>query len=152
MGGTFQAAAGFQDWGIFQKAITMAFRYILSVNSHLSGFRLKRGPTHAYTCDLCLRYDFQIFRQSLSSGKRLKLWRVSVQLLTKLWRTRYLPVFRRTPGLQLAPLLWPYFPDSVTVVYRLTTILVAFSGGDGFFLACKGFGRWFDHALPACAF
>ena len=67
MGGTFQATAGFQDLDVFQKVLNlkMALRCILSVNSHLSGFRLKRGPTHAYTCDLCLRYDFQIFRQSV---------------------------------------------------------------------------------------
>ena len=40
MGGTFQATARFQDSGIFQRAIKMAFRCILSVNYHLSGFKL----------------------------------------------------------------------------------------------------------------
>ena len=36
--GTFQAAARFQDSNIFQKAIKMVLKCILSVNSHLSGF------------------------------------------------------------------------------------------------------------------
>ena len=40
IGGTFQATAGFQDSDICQKAIKMAWRCILSVNSHLSGFKL----------------------------------------------------------------------------------------------------------------
>ena len=40
MGGTFQATARFQDSDIFQKAIEVALRLILSVNSHLSGFKL----------------------------------------------------------------------------------------------------------------
>ena len=38
--GTFQATAGFQDSDFFQKAMKMALRSILSVISHLSGFRL----------------------------------------------------------------------------------------------------------------
>ena len=38
--GLFQAAAGFQDSDIFQEAIEMVLRCILSVNSHLSGFKL----------------------------------------------------------------------------------------------------------------
>ena len=40
MVGTFQATAGFQDSDVFQKAIKMVLRCILSVNSHLSGFNL----------------------------------------------------------------------------------------------------------------
>ena len=40
MVGTFQATAGFQDSDIFQKAIKMVFRCVLSVISHLSGFKL----------------------------------------------------------------------------------------------------------------
>ena len=40
MGGTFQATARFQDSDSFQKATKMALRCILSVNSHLSGFKL----------------------------------------------------------------------------------------------------------------
>ena len=36
MGGTFQAAAGFQDSDFIQKATKIALRCILSVNSHLS--------------------------------------------------------------------------------------------------------------------
>ena len=40
MGGTFQATAGFQDSDIFQKAVKLVFRCIVSVLSHLSGFKL----------------------------------------------------------------------------------------------------------------
>ena len=40
MGGTSQATAGFQDSDFFQKAIQMALRRTLSVNSHLSGFEV----------------------------------------------------------------------------------------------------------------
>ena len=43
-----QATTEFQDSDIFQKAIEMTFRCILSVNSHLSGFRLQPGPTHVH--------------------------------------------------------------------------------------------------------
>ena len=39
MGGTFQAAAGFQDSDILQKATNMVLRCILRANSHLSGFK-----------------------------------------------------------------------------------------------------------------
>ena len=40
VGCTFWATVGFQDSGIFQKAIKQALRCIQSVNSQLSGFRL----------------------------------------------------------------------------------------------------------------
>ena len=40
MDGTFQAAAGFQDSDIFQKAIEKVLRCILSVILHISGFKL----------------------------------------------------------------------------------------------------------------
>ena len=46
MGGTFQATARFQDLNIFHKAIKVVLRYILSVNSHLSGFKLQPVSTH----------------------------------------------------------------------------------------------------------
>ena len=45
MGGTFQATGGFQVSDFFQKVIKMTLRCILSVNSHLSGFKLPHGPT-----------------------------------------------------------------------------------------------------------
>ena len=38
MGGTFQATTGFQDSDFIQKAVKIALRCILRVNSHLSGF------------------------------------------------------------------------------------------------------------------
>lgn len=38
--GTFQATSRFQDSDSFDKAIEMAFRCILIVNSHLSGFKV----------------------------------------------------------------------------------------------------------------
>ena len=44
IGGTFQAIARFQDSDISQKAIKMALRCNLSVNSHLSGFKLYSDP------------------------------------------------------------------------------------------------------------
>ena len=40
MDGTSQATAWFHDSDIFQKAVKMALGCILSVNSHLSGFKL----------------------------------------------------------------------------------------------------------------
>ena len=40
MGETFQATAGFQDSNILQKAMKMALRCNLSVNAHISGFKL----------------------------------------------------------------------------------------------------------------
>ena len=40
MGGASQATVRFQDSDIFQKAIKMALRCILGMNSHLSGFKL----------------------------------------------------------------------------------------------------------------
>ena len=40
VGGTSQAAAGFLDSDIFQRAIKMALRCSLSTNSHISGFKL----------------------------------------------------------------------------------------------------------------
>ena len=40
MNGTFQATARFQCSDIFHKTIEMALNCILSVNSHLSGFKL----------------------------------------------------------------------------------------------------------------
>ena len=42
LGGTSQATARFQDSDIFQKAVKMAW----SASSHLSGFKLKPGPTY----------------------------------------------------------------------------------------------------------
>ena len=44
---TVQATARFQDSEIIQKTLKMALRCILSVNSHLSGFKLSPGLTHA---------------------------------------------------------------------------------------------------------
>ena len=51
MGGMFQAAAGFPESDISESKKTKTkikvLRCILSVISHLSGFRLQAGPTHA---------------------------------------------------------------------------------------------------------
>ena len=60
MDGTFQATAGFQDSDVFQKAIKMSLRCILSVNSHLSGFKLKPGPINAF------KSSTSIFQSSLA--------------------------------------------------------------------------------------
>ena len=38
-----------------------------------------------------------------------------------------------------------------TTVEKLTTASTT-GGGGGFFLACKDFGRMFDHSFTACAF
>ena len=51
-GGTFEATARFQDSGTFQKAVIKALRCILSVNSHLPGFKLEPGPAHAMRADI----------------------------------------------------------------------------------------------------
>ena len=40
-----------KDSDILQKAVKMALRYILSVNSHLTGFKLSPGPTMALVTD-----------------------------------------------------------------------------------------------------
>ena len=49
MGGTFQATAGFQDSDVFQKALKMVLRSILSASFHLSGFTLQPSPTHEFS-------------------------------------------------------------------------------------------------------
>ena len=46
VGWDFLGCSWFQSSDIFQKAIKMALGSILSVNSHLSGFKLEPGLTH----------------------------------------------------------------------------------------------------------
>ena len=58
MSETFQAEAGFQDF--FHKAIKMALRCILSVNSHLLGFKLSPSPTHGSTLLLEKKKPFHL--------------------------------------------------------------------------------------------
>ena len=68
MGGTFPATAGLQDSDSSEKAREMVLRCILSVITHLSGFRLQAGPTH----------DFAIYGYFLKSGLE-KVWKVTTQ-------------------------------------------------------------------------
>ena len=48
----FPGHSQFQNSDIFQKAVNMAYRSILSVNSHLPGFKLEPGPAHAMRADI----------------------------------------------------------------------------------------------------
>ena len=70
MGGTFQATAGLQDSDSSEKAREM----VLSVITHLSGFRLQAGPTHG----------FAMYGYFLKSGLE-KVWKVTTQESKSEW-------------------------------------------------------------------
>ena len=41
---------------------------------------------------------------------------------------------------------------NLLVHFQWAVIIIIIHGAGGFFLACKGLGRMFDHTFPACAF